>query len=1043
MPFDAKGQWREPTEEDLQELKEFIEAPEDKVNRYSPLPKELVEELNSQRKSVALQKRSHKATLSSLKELIGSDVPPVDIILPVYGALSLVRSCVKSILERTWYPFKLTIIDDASDDTQMNKFYAKLKTNHPEVNIINNKKNIGFAGTVNRGILNTEGKYICVLNSDVIVTEGWLTKMLIALESDPKNQIVNPCTNNTALISVPMAPGMSYLDMNHVLETASNRTYPEIMPTGFCFMFRRELTDVVGMFDEGYGSYGEETDFWFKTISASKEGMYQGWRAVLADDTYLFHERGSSFSQLGDDEHMGIRKKGNDRFHALNPGFADWQRSFDAETAIGRVRDNLPVQALTTKKYKYNIAWVVNSTNFCGGMKYIADVVNQLIEEGVNAKVVCIPQDADQVQSVLPQLHTQPIFYTTEKEFIDEFSRDVFSEGIIVASVGQVVDTVNALVARYPKAFKSLHHIQSYDPAIAEYIDPDRIKEMEESIGLLDHTICSSKWVSSYERVPKDAVSIPPGVDFDTFHPRDRSSGDPRPTVMVYLNQDYAFRGYERGVALCKDLWEKSRRKKQEIRILAVGVLSVPECPYVVGLGKLNPRRFAYYLANEIDVFVDPSHVHSYGLPSLEALVSGTRVVSWMNGGVTDYAEDFDDMITVLDKDASPEEISFEVLKSLKYTTAPQIKLNSCHMRDESVQIFVKELNHLFEQDRIGAKVTVITPHLRKHGGPSTIVNLANILGHGGNDVQLVSIYQDFNRELINASQVPIYVDWDSDTRTGDVLIVNSDNPYSDYYAKHSGFKHKILLKLSHNARFKELEEKALNQDWDLIMTSSHWLRDACIYGCEAWNHKLWPEDKVKRIGWYHYNHDLFDCKGVGNRQYGDIKDNNLRIGVLIHPHPLKGSNDSMKIIENLRHIYGNSIGFFGIGDVKSKVPGYLQYLKSLNRKEMSNVMKQADIWINSSHTEGLGRMMLEAMSGGAAVVCSDTGADFVKDRENALVFPIGSIEKGTHAAIELIENKNLMDKVVKNGYETACKYSNPWEYVENLSKAIQGVLND
>ncbi|KKL70806.1 hypothetical protein LCGC14_2101200, partial [marine sediment metagenome] len=73
-----------------------------------------------------------------------------------------------------------------------------------------NKKNRGLAATVNRGIEHGENHYICVLNSDVIVTKGWLKKMVLAIEADERNKIVNPCSNNTALINIPLQQGYDY-----------------------------------------------------------------------------------------------------------------------------------------------------------------------------------------------------------------------------------------------------------------------------------------------------------------------------------------------------------------------------------------------------------------------------------------------------------------------------------------------------------------------------------------------------------------------------------------------------------------------------------------------------------------------------------------------------------------------------------------------------------------------------------------------------------------------------------------------------------------
>lgn len=1040
MPFAPDGTWREPKDKDLSALQKDIEAPISGGAVLPSIPEEILQELAQARTLAFMQREVNVKTYKALESILSGDPGLVDIVVPVYGALQHVKACVKSVLERTAWPYSLTIVDDCSPDPQVQLYLKDLaKKSKGKVNVLFNNKNRGFAATVNRGILATKGRYVCVLNSDVIVTPNWLTKLVLALEADPKHQIVNPATNNTALIDIPMQPGLSYLDMNYALERLSQRRYPEIMPTGFCFMFRRSLIDDVGMLDEGYGSYGEETDFWFKTIRLVKDGRLTQYKAVMADDTYIFHERGSSFSQLGSDEHMGIRKKGNERFHALNPGYKDWANTFDVNKAVGPVRQPVPHEVLEGREYKFNIAWVVKSTAYCGGMKYITDLVNQLIEQGVNAKVVCIPQDPQNPPSVLPQLHTSPIFFESEEDFLRDFQDKVFTSGVVMAAVNELTPAVKALNDKY-QTIQGIQHVQSYDPMLAQFSAPDREEEMKKAFGKLP-VICSSKWIAN--KLNKEfgiqAPAIPPGVELDLFHPRNRAAGDDRPTVMVYMSQDYPFRGYDRGVEFCKVLWQGARAAGAEVRILAVGSLSVPECPYVIGVGHLNPHRLAHMLANEVDVFVDPAYIHSYGLPILEALVSGCHVVAWNNGGVMDYAKQYPKQLSVFSANTPPSVLAVEALKTLAdLPDKRESKVNKDHVRDVSVNNFIDTTKRITGLNTVSKRIIVVTPHMRKHGGPTTIVNLANILKYGGHDVSILSIYPDFNQELLNLSNVPIDVDWKT-KREADLIIVNSDNPESEHFASLDTVDKKILLKLSHNARFQKYEQDALNQKWDHIVTSTEWLRQACIEKQEGWEHNTWPEDKVTKVGWYHYSHPLFNCP-PNQRQYGSLESGNLRVGILVHQHPLKGSNEGMSIVMALKKKYGNAIHPIGVGEVKAKVPGWFQYFKSLNRVQMAELFKQVDIWINCSHTEGLGRMMLETMSAGCAVVATNTGAEFLKDGENVVTFPIGNSQAGAEAVDKVIEDNDLFRRLVNNGYNTAVKHSDPWNYVNNLNRVVNEV---
>ena len=258
MPF-KNGLWETPTPTDVAELGDKLLNPQ-----AHEVPVEVPEEIQRKLMQYAItsefpNREAENQKLYTTSLALATDDNMVSIIMPIYNALHLAKKCFKSIVERTHWPYELIIINDASPDKEVEKWLDEIGHDDEATpdeclnfQILTNKKNRGFAATVNRGIRAAEGKYICLMNSDVIVTDKWLTKMTITLEADPRHTIVNPCTNNTAMIDVPMQPGTSYLDMNRALERVSNHDHPEIMPTGFCFMFRKELIDKIGFMDNSY-----------------------------------------------------------------------------------------------------------------------------------------------------------------------------------------------------------------------------------------------------------------------------------------------------------------------------------------------------------------------------------------------------------------------------------------------------------------------------------------------------------------------------------------------------------------------------------------------------------------------------------------------------------------------------------------------------------------------------------------------------------------------------------------------------------------------
>jgi len=1030
MPFNRDGIWEEPTQEDIAEFTANLESTETK-QVSTKIPENLMNKLESgiSQSNIEVLAKTNKTRLETIKTLAKKGFSKVDIIIPVYGGIHVLDKCLESIEKCTNWPYEITLVNDATDDGGITKMHLNNLYGN-KYKVLHNNKNRGFAATVNRGLKATENKYACILNSDTVVTPNWLTKMVLALESDPNTQIVNPVTNNTALINVDMYPGQSYLDMNRALEKTSRQAYPEIMPTGFCFMFKRELLNEIDYFDEAYGSYGEETDFWFRTINHVKDGLLQKYKAVLADDTYIFHERGTSFSQLGTDEHIGLRRGGSERFHKIHPNFKVWRQTYDVESAVGGLRQNLTPQAFLDDSKEMNVAFVVKSTGACGGMNYIADIANDLIDKNFNVKICCIPDPTSTNMGLVSSLRTMPIYFENEEDFIKKFSSVCFNEGVVFAAVTDVTPAVKELSDTHAN-ITGINHVQSYDPLLAimsgagDEVSEDRLKRL---ISL--PCVTASGWVADEITSAGGTVlaNVLPGVDTNLFYDRGRNNGDDRFTVAVSLNTSYPFKGSDRGLELCKKIHEKALKLNQEVRILGLGCDAVKQAPYITCLGTVSQSRWAHLLGREIDVFVDPSHIHSYGMPILEALVSGVRVVTWDNMGVNEYAKEAGhNQIEIFNEDADVDDLVESIFKEVTPSTG-----RFTQKRSKSIDYFEEVVNHFRVKPKHRVSIEVITPHLRKHGGPTTNICLANNLEKLNHNVEIASCYPDFNPEVIAQSNVPIRQDWSS-MAPKEVMIINSDNPFAPQIMKEHPDSKFIMYKLSHNMRFKETEESNLKLNWNHIITSTDWLRNVCVKDFS------WPGNKVTTVGWYHYGHSIFKMPPQ-NRTYNNL-DTGIKIGLLMHQHPLKGSKDALTICKSLKKKYGTQVQIVAFGECQVQLDPWVQYFYNCTRPEMAAVMQQLDIWVGASHTEGLGRLALEAMSAGVAVVTTDTGAEFLKNGDNCLLYDIGDLRAGAALTDQIIQNDDLRTKLVVNGYNTAVESSNPERFRSNLQSVIQEVM--
>lgn len=222
-----------------------------------------------------------------------------DIIIPIYNAYDCLSECIDSVIKNTDLENNgLIIINDKSTDNRVEKLLKEYKKKYPYIKVLENKKNLGFVATVNRGMKLSKND-VLLLNSDTVVTSRWLEKIKECAYSGEMIATVTPLSNNATLASVPkiferneLPKGMSIDEMGELVERCSYKDYPEI-PTahGFCMYIKRSVLEEVGYFDEetfGKG-YGEENDFCFRCLDV-------GYRHLLCDDTYIYHKESQSFS---------------------------------------------------------------------------------------------------------------------------------------------------------------------------------------------------------------------------------------------------------------------------------------------------------------------------------------------------------------------------------------------------------------------------------------------------------------------------------------------------------------------------------------------------------------------------------------------------------------------------------------------------------------------------------------------------------------------------------------------------------------------------
>ena len=139
-----------------------------------------------------------------------------EIILPVHNGLSLLRDGLDAVLAHTSRrASRLSIVDDASDPVTAAWLRERAAAEPQWITLRRQDENLGFLATCNQAMAQGDSAYVVLLNSDVLVSPGWLERLLACAEGDLRLAAVNPLSNRADNIDLPMAPGASYLAVSY------------------------------------------------------------------------------------------------------------------------------------------------------------------------------------------------------------------------------------------------------------------------------------------------------------------------------------------------------------------------------------------------------------------------------------------------------------------------------------------------------------------------------------------------------------------------------------------------------------------------------------------------------------------------------------------------------------------------------------------------------------------------------------------------------------------------------------------------------------
>ncbi len=218
--------------------------------------------------------------------------PLVSLIIVNWNGRHLLDECLQSLEKQTFAGFELLLVDNGSQDGSA----EHVQTRFPGfAKIIRNDRNLGFGIGNNQGIRKATGKYIALLNNDAQADPRWLEELVKAAEENPRagmlaskiylqgrSQIIDNVGH--LIYRDGLNRGRGRLEADHGQFDALEEVF---FPSGCAALYRRDMLEEIGLFDEDFFAYADDTDVGFR-------GRLAGWKCLYVPKAVVHHRYSQS-----------------------------------------------------------------------------------------------------------------------------------------------------------------------------------------------------------------------------------------------------------------------------------------------------------------------------------------------------------------------------------------------------------------------------------------------------------------------------------------------------------------------------------------------------------------------------------------------------------------------------------------------------------------------------------------------------------------------------------------------------------------------------
>jgi hypothetical protein len=214
-------------------------------------------------------------------------MPLASVVIVNFSRRDLVERCLESLWKQTYPEFEVVVVDNGSTDDSLDFLRG---IDNPRLRIVALETNTGFAGGANAGIRASEGRYVATLNNDAEASPDWLEALVRCLED---NSSVGMAASKILLAGdrgrIDKVGHLIYPDgLNHGRGSGEpdrgqfEESVEVLFPDGAAALYRRDMLDEVGLFDDRFFAYGDDADLGLR-------GRLAGWSCIYVPRALVFH----------------------------------------------------------------------------------------------------------------------------------------------------------------------------------------------------------------------------------------------------------------------------------------------------------------------------------------------------------------------------------------------------------------------------------------------------------------------------------------------------------------------------------------------------------------------------------------------------------------------------------------------------------------------------------------------------------------------------------------------------------------------------------